>query len=584
MSKLKTAIHLTNGLLATEDTPTDNKSLVITNNTPGAISVLDAVATDDDQVVFEQSLKLLKTATGADSIPSLSSGTVTLDDYHMSNNVLTYSKLYDLIYVKPGTLFPVKSQGIMEDFKTRSYAPVTVTADDVKVMQQTEAFLQNVAAYPTSTLAQDYTSALQSTTDTAADPNDIDSQVANFFATKKEYNLVTLDSVMALNSYYNTFPMVWTDYQSTKTYYFYASDGTTVTSKGSLTIEIPSTIGLDKTLPGFKFTYTDENNQSIPLFYSEGLFVENTDVDLPHISIAGTFVVKSTLTKVDTDVDIIPILTGTIYTHPILGYDTPLTPAPSSGNGDDGDGWSGLYTLLHPKDAAGAAQLFLEFVGLVMGIDFFFGKPLRALKDKMLDKLEDAGVLSPDVVDKLRTEVRDRSGLNDPKYQAKMKKLGLQDQATKSLADQMKDVDAKYQDRLTEDWRTATDIKLDKMSDMLQKMLDSGHVTQDMEDAGDSIADSYNSVDLPSTADLSKQISDLNTTVENLRLNINDQFSAIMSKLKGTALTEINDAKVAAENAKATVDKVTDDLNKAKDGTPDSGKPKESGTDVEDLT
>jgi hypothetical protein len=92
-----------------------------------------------------------------------------------------------------------------------------------------------------------------------------------------------------------------------------------------------------------------------------------------------------------------------------------------------------------------------------------------------------------------------------------MKKLGLEDQATKSLSDQMKEADAQYQDCLTEDWRTATDTKLDRMSDMLQKMLDSGHVTPGMEDAGDALADSYDQVDSPSTADLSKQIADLNT-------------------------------------------------------------------------
>jgi uncharacterized protein YjbJ (UPF0337 family) len=54
-----------------------------------------------------------------------------------------------------------------------------------------------------------------------------------------------------------------------------------------------------------------------------------------------------------------------------------------------------------------------------------------------------------------------------------------------------------------------------------------------------------------------------------------------MTKLKGSALAEINDAKDAVDQAKETVDKITDDVNKAKDGTADDAQPKQSGTDVE---
>jgi hypothetical protein len=307
--------------------------------------------------------------------------------------------------------------------------------------------------------------------------------------------------------------------------------------------------------------------------------VNDPNSDVPDICFAGTFVVKSTLTKVDTDTAIIPILSGTIYNTTVLGYDTQLD---LSNGGDSNDPkWSGLYTLLHPKDAAGWMQLFLTFVGVSMGIDFAM-KLAKGVKDKFVEDFEALG----DAFNRLTAEtdksaLKEKAGLNDPKYKAKMDKIKQGDAAKKDLSDQMNDADAKYQDRATEDWRTAMDTKLDKMSDMLQKMLDSGHATSAMEDAGDAVSDAYDSIDNPSTADLKTQISELNQTVENLRTSINTQFEAVINKLKGTAQTELNDAKAEADRASETADKVTDDVDNANDGTtPEDAKPNESGSDI----
>lgn len=567
---------------AATTTPTLNKNLVITNNSSSAVSMLDALATDDNQVVFEQSLKLLPTTTGATSIAANSVGTVVLDDSHMNNGTPTYTKLYDVIYVKPGTLFPVMSRGAMLDHTTQAYAPVTITDDDVNVMKQTEAFTQTIAAYPTSTLAQNYANALQSSVNNSDDADTLDDAVSAFFASTKAYPDVTLDSVVALKSYYDTYPQVWADYKSTKTYYFYSSDGTKVSASGSLTINIPTTIGLDKTLPGFSFIYTDANNNATPLSYIDGQFVDNPNTDVPNICFAGTFVVKSTLTKVDTDTMIIPILSGTVYNTTVLGYDTQIDQ--NNNSSDPNDQWSGLYALLHPKDAAGWMQLFLTFVGVTMGIDFVM-KAAKSVKDKFVETAEDLdGILDRATAEQAKSAIEQNGGLNDPKYKSKMAKIKQGDAAKKSLSDQMKDADATYQDRATEDWRTATDTKLDKMSDMLEKMLDSGHATSAMEDADDALSDAYTKVDNSSVADLKSQITELNQTVENLRTSINTQFEAVINKLKGTAQTELNDAKAEADEASKTAEKVTDDVDKANEGdTPSDAKPKESGSNVEDV-
>jgi hypothetical protein len=534
------------------------------------------LATDDNQVVFEQGLKLLSTTSGAQSIAANSSGTVVLDDWHDNNGVSTYTKLYDIIYAKPDTLFPIKSQGAILNHSTQDYTPVTVTNDEVNAMKQTEAFTQTIAAYPTSQLAQSYTAALQSTTNSATGSDDIDDKISAFFASTQQYQDVTLDTIIALKSYYDVFPMVWAGYQSTKTYYFYSSDGSTVKANGSLVINIPSTITLDKSLPGFSFTYTDANNNKKPLLYVNGQFVDDATSDVPNICLNGTFVLKSTLTKVDTDTMIIPILSGTIFSDQVLGYDTPL-----SKDGGDSDGWGGLYTLLHPKDAQGWLQLFLTFVGVVMGVDFVV-KQLKTVKDGIIEAKERLGDLFSDSdVEAIKAEAKANGGLNDPKYQQKMKKIKAEDAAEKSLPDQMNDANAKYQDRMTEDWRTAMDTKLDKLSDMLEKMLDSGHATTAMEDADDSLEDAYGTLESSSTADLSAQMSEISEQIGNLQTNITQQFEAMINKVKGDVLDALNESKAAAEEASQTADNVDQDAKDAKEGeVPDNTEPESTGLDL----
>jgi hypothetical protein len=561
-------------MAAATTTPTINKNLVITNNSSVALAIIDALASDDTQVVFEQNLKLLPTTTGAQSIAANGSGTVVLDDSHNNAGVPTYTKLYDIIYAKSDTLFPVISLGSILNHTTQDYAPVTITTEEVTAMKQTELFTQTIASYPTAQLAQNFAAALQATTNDATGSNNIDDKVAAFFASTQQFQQVTLDSIIALKSYYNTYPIVWTDYKSSKTYYFYSSNGTTVTANGSLAINVPATVSLDKTLPGFTFTYTDANNTTKQLFYANGQFVDDPKLDVPNICLAGTFVVKSTLTKVDTDTMIISVLSGNIYDNQVLGYDTPLT----RNSDGSGGGWSGLYTLLHPKDAQGWMQLFLTFIGLTMGIDFV-AKALKSFKDKLVKDEENLGdAFSPATVEADRTSAKENSGLNDPKYKLKMEKIKAGDAASKSLPDQMKDGDAKYQDRLTEDWRTATDAKLGAMSDMLQQMLDSGHATTQMENADDALEGAYTSVDSPSTADLSNQIAEVNQSVEGLRTTITQQFDVIINKLKGTVQDALNKAKAEADDVSKKGDNVAEDLDKAKSGdTPTDAEPENSG-------
>ena len=131
-------------------------------------------------------------------------------------------------------------------------------------------------------------------------------------------------------------------------------------------------------MPGFTFTYTDANNNSKPLYFANGQFVDNLNSDVPAICLSGLFTLKSTLTKVSTDNTIIPILIGTVNGDQVIGYEDKMTK-----NSDD-DSWSGCYALLHPQNAQGLDHIVHDLRRLVMGIDFVM-KGLKGVKDGLLN-------------------------------------------------------------------------------------------------------------------------------------------------------------------------------------------------------
>ncbi len=539
-------------------TPELNKNLAITNNSAVEIAVVDAVASNSSQVVYEQTLKKLTTSAGQQSIAAGATGTVVLDDYHDNAGTPTYSKLYDIIFVKPTNLYPIKSEAQMLDHATQSFAPTSVSDDEVEAMKQAEIFTQTIMANPTSQLAKDYVSVLQSSSDSSDSSGDIDAKVSAFFNNTQQFKKVTLDLLIAVKSYYNTFPMVWTGYTNSKTYYFYASDSNTVTDNGSLTISVPSTVTTDKSLPGFTFTYTDAKKNSKPLYYVNGQFVDDKSSDVPAICLMGCFTLKSTISKVDTDNAIIPILSGTINNSSVLGYDTPLQ-KDSNGN------WSGLYTLLHPKDASGWLQLFMTFSGVVMGIEFV-AKGLKTLKDKFMgEKAETGSNPTPERAAEIRSQVKSTSGMSDPMYGSLMKKINAQDRTIKDLQQQIDDLKSKLKDRLNEDQRTAMDEQLSNGETLLDKMASVSN-SEKIQDLNDNLDDVWDKLDNSPTEGLASVFNDIKQSFSDIITDVRTQYSTLSSKLKGAAADIAQKAKEALDKAKEVADKVDKDSKDAEEG------------------
>ncbi|KAA6438431.1 hypothetical protein FEM33_17235 [Dyadobacter flavalbus] len=558
-------------------TPAINKNLSITNSSSVAITMLDGVGTDDSQMAYEQNLTQYTTADGQKSIPAKGTGTIVLDDTHDNNGTPTYSKAYSIIYAMPSNLFPVKIKGSLLAFKTQDFAPVTVTDDDAAVMTQTEQFLQTIMANPTSTLAQNYAAAMQAAQNAASSDTDVDDAVTRFFAATNGFQSVTLDAITTVSTYYKTYPFVWTGYQPSKTLYFYSSDGSNVTYEGSITITVPAAASVDKSLPGFSFTFTDASNATKPLYFVNGMFVDDKTSDVPAIALSGLFALKSTLTKVATDNTIIPILTGTINNAKVLGYETKATQNP------DGD-WSGLYSLLHPKNAAGYLALFSTFIGLVMGVEVI-EKYAKALKDKLFDKkvetADQQGLDSPDDVEltpqqvqDAKTDVKTEMTPVETRMQAMLDKIQSEYKLNQDLLESMKATQAEIQEQLKQDKKAELEDEGEAMEEELQGALDAGVNNKDLDNEDDAIDSDLTSLDSASAEELPGLLDSITLDFGGLKIKVDVTYSTAIKNAKGDAASELAEGKKISDDAKSEADNIEKEGEQA-----ETGDTKESETD-----
>ena len=547
-------------LTATQTTmPTINKDFTITNSTTVDIVVLDGFSDSNGQI-YEQTLKPLATKDGLKVIKAGTTGTVTLDDTHKdSTGNDIYSKSYNIIIARADNLYPINSISVrLNDIKqTPPYCfnPVTITIDDAKNMQQAETFQQTIMAYPTSNIAKDWVNTLSGTTASAKSDTDIDDPVEAFFAKYSLFKGVDLHKVVAINTYYSQYPFVWTSYSSSKTYYLYTSDGSASTYVGSVQIDAPSAVpaNTDKSLPGFKVTFTDANNQTKNLTFLNGQFVDDANSYTPAICLQGLFILKSQLTKKDGDNTVIPILTGLVNDKKVLGY-YEKQQQDSKGN------WSGLYTLLHPKDAMGWIQLLMTAGGVIMTIDFL-SKGLKSLKDGILETVDAVGDFvkpTPEQVDQIRTEVTDLKPQTDAKIQELLDKMDAKLETMENLQSQI-------QDRLNEDQRSLLNDTLDSQSEMLEEVLEYGNNSALLE-IDDAISGSMDILDNAAIEELPDILPDLKIKIGDVTVKLKVQVERVSSKASQEAKESLDEAHQELEDAEEISDKIDESSEDAASG------------------
>ena len=399
-----------------------NADCKIINNSGVDVMVLDGHSSDTaTEILFEQqSLKVLTTSNGSSIIKNGETAAVQLyDTYTDDDGVLQYSTDYNLIIVQAANLFPVKVVSKMADYINYDYADITIAAADLTAMQESQKFQQSLQAYPDSILATNFLAATGTSLNTSDTDTDIDSKVDAFFQSTENYKDVTLNSLTAIQTYWAAYPYIWAGYAAGKSYYLYSSDGTTASYVGSLNITAPATApaSVDKSLPGFTLNFSPADGSSPkPLKYINGQFVDS--VETTTVALKGIYQLKSQFTNVATDNVITAFLSGSANGAKVIGYNEKLT-KDSKGN------WSGFYTLLHPKDAAGWMTLILEIGAVAMTLELF-SRPLKYLKDKFLEaKAKNKGAdPSKAEADQMRADAKTKQAQDATEAQRTMDRMG----------------------------------------------------------------------------------------------------------------------------------------------------------------
>ena len=357
-----------------------NTSCKVVNNSSKAVVVLDAyqsattVPAYSTATGYQQQLKALPLSTGGTVLAAGATATVTLNDTYVSGGQTKPSYIYQLLVSQPAGLFPVANVGEVIDFTTETYPDVVITDAEAANMTLGFAFVQNIMAYPGSQLATGFVSAMNSAQGQSTSTSMVQA-VDAYFNSTKSYQGLDFASYLAISTHMAKFAWTWgldASGNPGRTYYLYASSDTggTGTSQGTVTITLPANAAspADPTDTNSGYTVTLSTGNT-PLYFEDGQFVNDTNVDIPSVCLQGSYALKSTFTQKSTDNVLWPVLVGTVNGVKVIGVSQEPADASSS--------W--LKSLL-PTSFDDLLNDFLKVMGVAMAIDF--------LKQKFAGKKE----------------------------------------------------------------------------------------------------------------------------------------------------------------------------------------------------
>ncbi|MBE7171979.1 MAG: hypothetical protein INR73_15440 [Williamsia sp.] len=311
----------------------------ITNHADIPVVLVQASASDKDALniqLYDQPLTMLQAGVSGNILKDGGNASVTIE--HAQDGMA-----YSLIVAQADNLFPAMAFPVAFPENETSTIAVSVKAADRKAMQLAEKFLQTITAFPSSELATGYATAL-------AD-KDINS-TNRFFQNTKDYKELTLNKVVAVQTYYNSYPFIWANYASKKVYRLYQANASNTTDVGSLTIITPAQApaSVDKSHPDFSIVYqpAEAASEPVTLAYSNGKFSNKDGAAKPAVELKGVFSTADGTTKDQSALSIITLLKGTIDNVEVLG---------AVQEDEDSKPWISIDGLLHPEDLKDKLQL-----------------------------------------------------------------------------------------------------------------------------------------------------------------------------------------------------------------------------------
>ena len=543
----------------------------IINSSGVDLMVLDGFASSDTatEILYEQNLKILAASDASTIIKNGTTATFVLDGSYFDSDSKEwlYRYGYNLIIVRADNLFPIQIAAVEPNDDYSGYDDIPVTAADVTAMQDSQKFQQSLQAYPDSVLATQFSTACGDSLNNSDTSTDIDSKVNAFFASTDNYKDVTLNSLTAIQTYWEAFPFIWAGYAASKSYYLYSSDGTTVSYVGSVNITAPTTApaSIDKSLPGFTLSFTPADNSGTKtLKYLNGQFVDSLETTT--VALKGVYQLKSQFTNVSTDNVIMAFLSGSVNNSKVIGYNEKLS-KDSNGN------WSGFYTLLHPKDAAGWMTLILEVGAVAMTLELF-SRPLKFLLDKFNDwraKNKGADPSKTDA-DNMRTEAKAKQTADTTEAQHTMDRMGtdIRIKIDININNSVTELQGDRSNRYTEDARSNYIDVTNRQTDSVRTLSKYG-MDNNLESMSTKIG--VNKAALDPTKTTTEQFAEKLPTVKanSSSLDISIPVEATAKQAKTTAvekqaITDATEANTEAEKQREEMDNNKDTSDKGDDG------------------
>jgi hypothetical protein len=324
----------------------DGGIVVISAYTTSTTSISQCYLQDDSLLcsfIDEGATASSESSTTSSVLPLNETGTLLMPYYQPGTT--TVSTVYNLLVSQDNNYFPVAAVG--EIMINKRFAAITLPPSEPSNLNSSSAanayiFLQNMMAYPTSTLAQQFTAALNQDNTSG---NGSCSAVNTFFTGTTSFQNVDFTIYSAVSSYASAYAYIWANFASSYTYNFYTTpptssdsssstgstdvkDSQTVTSLGTVvfTRSGSSPAALDETRGGYTISWNPKGGRAVALDFINGQLVATNSDGFSYICLQCTFMDLAQLTGNSAD-SFTPIqaLTGLINGTNAIGSPVDLS-------------------------------------------------------------------------------------------------------------------------------------------------------------------------------------------------------------------------------------------------------------------
>ena len=428
----------------TSTTPTPQNTCSVTNNlilptspsTPAqtdwdggivVISGYNTSSTSTAQGYLQSDLTLLsfidegasassESSTTSSVLPLNETGTLNLLPYYQPGSTTQVNTVYNLLVSQANNYFPVAAVGEIK--MGRNFAPVSLpqaAPSNSSSGANAYVFLQNMMAYPSSPLAQQFTAALNQ--DNSTQPATSSSAAVNvnaFFAGTTSFTNVNFNIYSSVSSYASAYAYIWANFQQSYTYHFYtvtpASDnsssatGTTDVKESEQFSSLGTVVftqsgyspaAVSDANAGYTITWTPKGGTAVGLNFLDGQLVANNSDGFSGFCLQTTFMDMAQLTGNSADTGIpIQALVGVINGSNVIGSAVELSET-------EGAKWSkGLNDVLTSK----------TFEVIQIGMSLFFMIDIGVkLGSWIIEKCSRGESPSADEVTKAQSDIKDEA-------------------------------------------------------------------------------------------------------------------------------------------------------------------------------